>query len=312
MRSQQLPRWLSLGGIGLFISWVGLSLVLAPPYMVATSPYWIDVDPGDRGLAFESTLIPSDELLLRAWWIPAEWPRAELIFVHGAGSNRISEFVGSLDFYRTLNELGVSVVTMDLRNHGKSSITDGRLRMGATEWRDVIAAGKWLDVHQASELPRLVLGASMGGSAAIHAAVKGLSIDGMILLDPQLDVFDSLMTGGEVNTGIPAPFFWVAARAAINRYALPHGPNSPLRLATHLDVPILLLQDLDDPVTRSPFAAELARNNEQVTLKQVPSIEAIDPCLEGKGRWGSHVAAHVCHPDWVQATLASFIGALTQ
>ena len=42
-----MPRWLSLGGVGLFISWVGLSLVLAPPYMVATSPYWIDVDPGD-------------------------------------------------------------------------------------------------------------------------------------------------------------------------------------------------------------------------------------------------------------------------
>ena len=164
MRSQQLPRWLSLGGVGLFISWFGLSLVLAPPYMVATSPYWVDVDPGDRGLAFESTLIPSDELLLRAWWIPAEQPRAELIFVHGAGSNRISEFVGSLDFYRTLNELGVSVVTMDLRNHGKSPVTDGRLRMGATEWRDVIAAGKWLDAHQASELPRLVLGASMGAA----------------------------------------------------------------------------------------------------------------------------------------------------
>ena len=312
MRSQQLPRWLSLGGVGLFISWVGLSLVLAPPYMVATSPYWIDVDPGDRGLAFESTLIPSDELLLRAWWIPAERPRAELIFVHGAGSNRISEFVGSLDFYRTLHELGVSVITMDLRNHGKSPVTDGRLRMGATEWRDVIAAGNWLDAHQASELPRLVLGASMGGSAAIHAAANGLRIDGMILLDPQLDVFDSLMTGGQVNTGIPAPFLAVAARAAIHRYALPHGPKSPLRLAAQLDIPILLMQDWDDPVTRPPFAAELAGSNRQVMLKPVPPIQPADPCLAGKGRWGSHVAAHVCHPDWVQVTLSSFIDALTQ
>ena len=192
MQSQQLTRWLCLGGIGLFVSWVGLSAALVPPFMVATSPYWIDVDPGDRGLAFESTLIPSDELLLRAWWIPAEQPRAELVFVHGAGSNRISEFIGSLDFYRTLNELGVSVVTMDLRNHGKSPVTDGTLRMGATEWRDVIAAGRWLDAHQASGLPRLILGASMGGSAAILAAAKGLSIDGMVLLDPQLDVFEAI------------------------------------------------------------------------------------------------------------------------
>ena len=312
MLTLQLPRWLTLGGIGLFVSWVGLSALVAPPYMVATSPYWIDVDPGDRGLAFESTLIPSDELLLRAWWIPAEQPRAELIFVHGAGSNRVSQYIGSPDFYRTLNELGVSVVTMDLRNHGKSPVTDGTLRMGATEWRDVTAAGKWLDEHQASGLPRLILGASMGGSAAIHAAVKGLSIDGMILLDPQLDVFDSLMRGAQVNTGIPAPFFAVAARSAIHRYALPHGQNSPLRLATLLDVPVLLLQDWDDPVTRSRFAAELAHSNQQVVLKPVPPIEPVDPCLADKGRWESHVAAHVCHPDWVQETLSSFIDALTQ
>ena len=152
----------------------------------------------------------------------------------------------------------------------------------------------------------------MGGSAAIHAAAKGFNTDGMILLDPQLDVFDSLMTGGQVNTGIPAPFFAVAARSAIHRYALPHGPNSPLRLATHLDIPILLLQDWDDPVTRSPFAAELARSNQQVMLKPAPTIEPGDPCLAGKGRWGSHVAAHVCHPEWVQAMLSSFIDALTQ
>ncbi|GIR69736.1 MAG: hypothetical protein CM15mP74_09870 [Halieaceae bacterium] len=59
------PRWYrSVYQLGRAI------LMLAPPYMVATSPYWIDVDPGDRGLAFESTRIPSDELLLRAWWIP--------------------------------------------------------------------------------------------------------------------------------------------------------------------------------------------------------------------------------------------------
>ena len=116
----------------------------------------------------------------------------------------------------------------------------------------------------------------MGGSAAIHAAANGLRIDGMILLDPQLDVFDSLMTGGKVNTGIPAPFFAVAARAAIHRFALPHGPTSPLRLATQLDIPILLMQDWDDPVTRSPFAAELAGSNRQVMLKPVPAIQPAD------------------------------------
>ena len=82
--------------------------------------------------------------------------------MHGAGSNRISQFVGSLDFYRTLHDMGVSVVTMDLRNHGNSGVTDGMLGMGAKEWPDLSAAAIWLDQHQPSELPRIALGASMG------------------------------------------------------------------------------------------------------------------------------------------------------
>ena len=293
--------------LGLVLVWVLLSVFWAPAQMISTTPYRVDKTPGSRGLDYQDIKIPSDSLLLEGWWIPAPAPIADLIFVHGAGSNRISQFIGSLDFYRTLHELNISVVTMDIRNHGNSPVTDGTLRMGLAEWPDVVATAQWLDQHHPSDRPRILLGASMGGSTVIHAMRNGLEADAMILLDPLLDVLDSMMEVGQVETGLPPLLFSIAARAAIHRYGLPHREASPLAMAKTLDLPILLMQDWEDPVTRSPFAAELASTNPRVTLARVPTVSMDEPCLDGKGEWGTHVAAHPCRPDWTRETVSAFI-----
>ncbi len=196
---------------------------------------------------------------------------------------------------------------MDIRNHGNSPVTDGTLRMGLAEWPDVVATAQWLDQQQPSDRPRILLGASMGGSTVIHAMKNGLEADAMILLDPLLDVLDSMMEVGEVETGFPPLLFSIAARAAIHRYGLPHGKTSPLAMAKTLDLPILLMQDWEDPVTRSPFAAELAGTNPRVTLARVPAISLEEACLDGKEEWGTHVAAHPCRPDWTRHTMAAFV-----
>jgi pimeloyl-ACP methyl ester carboxylesterase len=196
---------------------------------------------------------------------------------------------------------------MDLRNHGNSPITDARLHMGATEWADVFAAAQWLDTTQPTALPRFALGASMGGSTVIRALHQGLQVTGTILLDPQLGILDSLMHGAQVVTGLPAPLFVLAAQAAIWQYDLPTGSHSPLTHAAALQQPILLLQDWDDPVTRSHYAEALADQNPQVQLKKVPHIAPSDPCIRGRGNWGSHAASHPCHPTWTRQQIATFI-----
>ena len=147
----------------------------------------------------------------------------------------------------------------------------------------------------------------MGGSTVIHAITHGLDLDAAILLDPLLDVIDSMQHGGRVVTGIPSPFFAVAARAAISEFQLPHGEHSPLALGSRLQLPILLIQDWDDPVTRSPFAERLSNENPFVILRRVPAISPDAPCLEGKHAWGSHVAAHPCHPEWTRDTISAFL-----
>ena len=291
----------------LFSLWALVSVTVAPAVFVAVNSYAVDQDPGSRGLDFDDIEIESDGVTLAGWWIPAEKPIAELIFVHGAGSNRISAYVGSLDFYATLNGLGISVIAMDLRNHGNSPITDARLHIGATEWADVFAAAQWLDTTQPTALPRFALGASMGGSTVIRALHQGLQVTGTILLDPQLGILDSLMHGAQVVTGLPAPLFVLAAQAAIWQYDLPTGSHSPLTHAAALQQPILLLQDWDDPVTRSHYAEALADQNPQVQLKKVPHIAPSDPCIRGRGNWGSHAASHPCHPTWTRQQIATFI-----
>ncbi len=302
---------LAFWSVAILVSlWALASVTIAPAFFVAVNSYAVDQDPGSRGLGFDNIEIESDGVTLVGWWIPAEAPIAELIFVHGAGSNRISEYVGSLDFYATLNSLGISVIAMDLRNHGNSPITDARLHMGAKEWADVLAAAQWLNQTQPSALPRFVLGVSMGGGAVIRALHEGLAVRGTILLDPQLEILDSLMQGAKVVTGLPAPLFVIAAQAAIWQYDLPAGAQSPLIQAASLEQPILLLQDWDDPVTRSHHAQSLADENPQVQLKRVPHIFSDNPCIRGRGNWGSHAASHPCHPAWTRQQIATFMNGL--
>lgn len=300
-------RYLGLLCLGAATCWSLLSVFVVPSHIVAATPLPVTETPESREQPFEDITIRGQDAELAGWWLPAPNPTAELIFVHGAGSNRTSKFIGSLDFYRMLYDLGISVVAMDLRNHGNSSITDGTIRMGVAEWPDLIATAAWLDQNHPSQLPRYVLGASMGGSTAIHALHHGLLADGLILLDPQLDIFDSLTRGAQVSTNLPASIFSLATQVAIWKYALPSGENSPLAIAIKLSLPILLLQNWDDPVTRETFAAALEKGNPSVRLRRVPPINEAAPCLKNKGAWRTHVAALPCHPDWTRNTIQQFI-----
>jgi predicted alpha/beta-fold hydrolase len=99
----------------------------------------------------------------------------------------------------------------------------------------------------------------------------------------------------------------LAARVAIWQYRLPSGERKPLSVATTLSLPILLIQNWDDPVTRSAFASRLHVSNPNVRLKRVPQIDKTNPCLDNKGAWGTHVAALPCHPNWTRRTIRQFI-----
>ena len=258
----------------------------------------------------EHVIFESDKLQLEAWWMPAENPRATLLFVHGAGSSRVSPFFNTLGFYDNLQKAGVSVFTFDQRNHGNSQYTDGYLRMGATEYRDVLAAREWLRGRTDNDKPVIICGLSMGGATSIYALANGMRADGLLLFDPMLNTRDSLERGGWVGYGLPSVLFRPMAYLAPLFWGLPYGESDALEVAKVLDLPIAIVQNKTDPITRSIWSEELAKASEAATIAFVPDIDASDPCMADKGRWGTHASSFHCHPDWTIEQVENLIARL--
>ena len=108
-------------------------------------------------------------LELHAWWVPAAggFEAPTVIAIHGLGSCiRDREVLLPAGM---LSASGYSVLLLDLRDHGESSVEDGRMAGGTEEYRDVMAAVEWL-IAQGAEPDRIgALGASMGAATAIVA-----------------------------------------------------------------------------------------------------------------------------------------------
>ena len=132
--------------------------------------------------------------------MPAENPRAHysLFMVRDRAACRPFSIHWIL---RQLQKAGVSVFTFDQRNHGNSEYTDGYLRMGATEYRDVLAAREWLRGRTDDDTPVIICGLSMGGATSIYALATGMQADGLLLFDPMLNTRDSLERGAGLVMG---------------------------------------------------------------------------------------------------------------
>ena len=283
---------------GIAMPWLGLKSGSEP---VVDSPLSSNV---------EYVVFESDKLQLEGWWMPAENPRATLLFVHGAGSSRVSPFFNTLGFYDSLQKAGVSVFTFDQRNHGNSEYTDGYLRMGATEYRDVLAAREWLQGRTDNDAPVIICGLSMGGATSIYALASGMQADGLLLFDPMLNTRDSLERGGWVGYGLPSILFRPMAYLAPLFWSLPHGDSDALEIAKALDLPLAIVQNKTDPITRSIWSEELANASDSATIAFVPLIDARDPCMADKGRWGTHASSFHCHPDWTMSQIENLLSRL--
>ncbi len=283
--------------LGILAILVALYGVAMPALGLKTGSEKVTVTPSSPDI-YKEVSFDSEGLTLEGWWFPAENSRATLLFVHGAGSSRYSPFFNTLGFYENLQANGISVFTFDQRNHGNSAFTDGYLRMGATEHRDVQAASDWLQGHQPSDTPLIVCGLSMGGATAIYAIADGLAADGLLLFDPMLNTSDAIAQGGYVGYGLPPTLFRPMALFAPYFWGLPSGQRDALSVGSSLSLPIHIVQNKDDPITRSLWSEQLAQENPNAEVSHVPYIAPEHPCLADKGRWGTHASSYHCHPEW--------------
>ncbi len=136
--------------------------------------------PAESGLPFEEVRFPTqNNRQLYGWWIPAgreSSPSAPtLILVHGWGRNveRMMAYV------RQLHPMGYNLLAFDLRNHGSSDPETYPNMLKFSQ--DIRAAVDFLVARTPEEPTAIgVLGLSVGGGAAIHAAANDDRIRGVV------------------------------------------------------------------------------------------------------------------------------------
>lgn len=303
-----MKRALTVTALVVLAAFIYLSVAEVPRQVRFPERTPITSSPADVGLAYESFQIAATDgdHVLEGWWIPANDSIATLLFLHGGTSNRDSRFFKGLEFYRDVVAAGISVATIDLRNHGASGDHVDGVQFGRTERHDASALVAWAR-EKTPGAPVYLMGISMGGATAIHAAANGVAVNGLILLDPLLLTGDTFAKSIWAYTGIPTWLLTPSSWAAQRWHGFPGQGEQAFDLAQTLQLPILALQDPGDPVTPAGPMQALADLNPNITLWLAPDVDPSDPRLADMGRWGTHVAAFHLFPEQTIAEIAGFI-----
>jgi len=157
--------WLLLA----FIFIIGLlDLFIQYVYRYPIKPH--QTTPADKGIPFQEVRFATkNNCQLYGWWIPAHQEttqaRPTLLLVHGWGRN-VERMLGHV---QELHSRGYNLLVFDLRNHGSS---DPDKFPNLLKFSEDIRAAVDFVLSQSGVNPEQlgVLGLSIGGAAAIHAA----------------------------------------------------------------------------------------------------------------------------------------------
>ncbi|MBB6520653.1 alpha/beta hydrolase [Pseudoteredinibacter isoporae] len=296
--------------IGLAILLLGACVVVGlilPNHMLAAKNQTPKQTPGDLGIAYEDIYFePEDEAVkLHGWWMPAENPKAILLMVHGANGSKEGRFPNSLEMYKALLAKDMSLLAIDLRNHGTSARSEqGELGMGIAERPDLIAALDQIELKNTQQLPIFSFGLSMGGAAVIHLAEADSRSQGLILFDPMLNTKDALELGAQASTGVPE---WLAELVVWSTLQQRDFEPSAFDVARQQTLPTLLLQDVGDPVTRLEHAEALKNLRTDIEYRAFDDPASDHWIYEKHGAWGTHVAAFYFEPEAFIENIVSFV-----
>ena len=152
--------------LSFFIFWVFIFVYLR--YYEKKQIYFpsrdIMVTPLDLGMGYEDVFFNTqDGLKLHAWFVPAQNPKATLLFCHGNAGN-ISHRVDVIQIFQKLN---LNVLIFDYRGYGKSQGVPGEQGL----YKDAQAAYDYLAKHKDVRAEKIVIyGKSIGANVAINLA----------------------------------------------------------------------------------------------------------------------------------------------
>jgi alpha-beta hydrolase superfamily lysophospholipase len=241
------------------------------------------------GLAFEDVSVPSHGAAMQGWLVPGASENATaLIAVHGRAGDRTTPFLPLLP---ALHKANVAVLALDLRENGTSDGSGRGTGLAMREAEDIRSASSFLKERGYETV--VVAGCSLGASAAIIAAARDRSIDGVIA-DSPLESFHRFVADNMrhrlkgLAAAVPAGVTDLWGHLVVGVSRLRQGVpmiDDPLDLVADIAPrPLLLIHGTNDTaVAISHSRALLARAGEPKSLWT----------LEGIG----HCEASQKHPD---------------
>jgi pimeloyl-ACP methyl ester carboxylesterase len=233
--------------------------------------------PDDYGMTdWKDVYFPSDDgTPLEGWYIPANGGESDklIIFNHALPMCRAG-FPGHLgepwsmydaveiDFviqYKHLTDAGYNVLTYDIRNHGNSSAANNGLSgIGQWEWRDCVGVKKYVDAHPTlSKMKVGLYSQCMGGNSQYHA------------IDRRPDLFENVVCMcSPMVVSMAAIYSAMSELQGVSQYqelidlellkmgAFVAAEMTPHLWAASVNMPVLMVQVLEDSWTRNPDDAQ--------------------------------------------------------
>lgn len=161
-----------------------------------------DETPADYGHDYETVeLVSADGTRLSAWYIPSK-NGAAVMAQHGFKSDK-SRMLREADI---LARHDFGVLILDVRAHGES---EGEvISFGYYEMADLDAGFAYLTSRPDVDPARIgMIGLSMGGSMVLQYAAQNTQIQAVLSHSPFSSLEDTIITGVETFTDVPAGIF---------------------------------------------------------------------------------------------------------
>lgn len=134
-----------------------------------SEPWWFN---GTENVSIE---VPDEPITLAGWWRAGDPDMPAVVLTHGIRSCKSNHTV--LLPSSMLVKANYSVLMIDQRDHGESTIEDGKVSAGQKEWRDMVAAWNWVNETKGVDSARIgVFGTSMGAGAVAIAFTQETAI----------------------------------------------------------------------------------------------------------------------------------------
>ena len=245
--------WIAVPVLAILLVVVALTTV-SHHYRVPQVPH--TRTPTILGVGFDEIRFPTARgKTLYGWWIPTgstpPGGAATLILVHGWGRNvdRV------LPLVRDLHGAGYDLLAFDARSHGSSS-SDGTANM--LKFSEDIRAALDEAERRGARPDRLgVLGLSVGGAAALHAAAHDARIRAVVTVGAFANPGD-LMRDELGGKGVPALLVPAVLRYAEHLIGARLDEIAPEHQIVAISAPVLLVHGVDDATVPAEHARRLA------------------------------------------------------